>query len=697
MEKSERILSFLLACIFCIGSLFACSTNGTDTNVTEPDITRPDETTSENTPDPLLLADGGKTDYVIVRGENAYITEVTASTELQSYLKQITGVEVPIVTDDTAPTEKEIVVGKTNRETEGEFDREELGEDGLVIKTKDKKLFLVGGEKRGTLYAVYEFLESYLGCRFYTVSIEKVPEQKTLFVSHIEENKQIPVYSFRVTSSYALSGDAISAKRKLNGRLTYAEEYGSDQFWVIHGIHSFQYLVPEKEYYAEHPEYFSRKNGQPCLTNPEVLEIAIENARKYLEAKKDDPRYTIMPVAQNDNVDYCKCENCMALYDAEESYGAATLQFVNSVATALKDEFPNITFMTLAYHYSRNLPKTIRPAENVAVILCSIEECFSHPIGTHDDWVNSYDVYIKNTFEKDFEDWAAVTDNLYIWDYTINYATLSASHPNINVLLKNEQFFADHNIVGVYEENSSSNEAYPDYNELRSYLISKILWDPYMSEEEYQYHINDFLENVYGKGWTYIREYFDFIHEIGEKNCFGIWDSVPDRFGIEKITGINNISAYPEDLTFEMLQNYEDVDWTKYWNFFADIEETNLMDEGYRLFKLAYDMAETEKQKTEIEKLSLQVYANDSDYRLCKIECGNGSINQIIINFFRADSHGLSTQEKNALRKKVVEYAEEQIYTKYEDFNRTVYELFVKHGLFDKDEEVNLRNIPSQW
>ncbi|MBR6558738.1 MAG: hypothetical protein IKT70_06970, partial [Clostridia bacterium] len=132
MKKSERILSFLLACVFCIGSLFACSTNGADTNVTESDVTHPDDTMAEDMLEPLLLVDDGKTDYVIVRSENAYITEVTASTELQSYIKQITGVEIPIVTDSTAPAEKEIVVGKTNRESEGEFDREELGDDGLV-------------------------------------------------------------------------------------------------------------------------------------------------------------------------------------------------------------------------------------------------------------------------------------------------------------------------------------------------------------------------------------------------------------------------------------------------------------------------------------------------------------------------------------------------------------------------------------
>ena len=192
--------------------LAACGKTVTDTSTIDPA-----DSTSTPATDSIVLADNGLSDYVIVRGENAVITEVTASTELQSYIKQISGVEIPIVTDSTAPVDKEIVVGKTNREADGEFDREELGDDGLVIKTKDQKLFLVGGEKRGTLYAVYEFLESYLGCRFYSIDIEKVPEQKTISLSAIEEDKQIPVFSFRCVYSYEFADSDAFAKRKLNG------------------------------------------------------------------------------------------------------------------------------------------------------------------------------------------------------------------------------------------------------------------------------------------------------------------------------------------------------------------------------------------------------------------------------------------------------------------------------------------------
>ena len=86
MKKTTRILSFLFSLILCIGIFSAC---GTDTK--DPD----DIDVNDPITAPIVIADDGLTDYVIVRGENAYITEVTASAELQSYIKQISGVEIP--------------------------------------------------------------------------------------------------------------------------------------------------------------------------------------------------------------------------------------------------------------------------------------------------------------------------------------------------------------------------------------------------------------------------------------------------------------------------------------------------------------------------------------------------------------------------------------------------------------------------
>ena len=229
----KKIISMLLVLSMMFAVLAACNN---ETPVENPDVPDNQEIQGGEVDDGMLhLVVDGASDYVIVRGENAYISEVTASTELQKYLKQITGVELPIVTDSAAPVEKEIVVGKTNRESDGEFDREELGDDGFVIKSNGKKLFLVGGEQRGTLYSVYEFLEAYLGCRFYTSSFEKIPETQTLSLEQIAEDKQIPVFETRETYWIDYMGSSsLSAKRRMNGGkcTTRPAELGGSNSWV---------------------------------------------------------------------------------------------------------------------------------------------------------------------------------------------------------------------------------------------------------------------------------------------------------------------------------------------------------------------------------------------------------------------------------------------------------------------------------
>ena len=717
----RKLLSALLLMAFILSALTAC---GGGTGNTPDDTTAPDDTTVNEDPprEMLTLIADGTSDYVIVRGENAYISEVTASTELQSYLKQITGVEVPIVTDAATPTEKEIVIGKTNRETEGEFDREELGEDGLVIKTVGKKLFIVGGEQRGTLFSVYEFLESYLGCRFYTKDFEKVPETDTVAIEVMdEEDKQIPVFQLRYISSYNYKNDIVTVKRKLSSRYSLPEEYGGYQAW-IKWSHSYDDLVPPKTYYKDHPEYYSmgltnaeiKENssyeiGQLCLTNPEVLEIAIESARNLINKKKDDPNYRYFSISQNDNQDYCSCKSCKELYTKEGSHAAATVMFVNAIATALKDEFPHITFETLAYQYTRNVPLTVKPADNVIIRLCTIEECFSHPITEHPDNLNTSQAVTKTSFTQDIEQWSEITDNLFIWDYIINWSEFHASYPNFDVLLANARFFADSGVIGVHEESTSGSQC-TSFHDLRLYVLSKVLWDPYMTEEEYYGLIDEFLRDVYGKGWTYLREYFDLMHEESADNCFGTFTSAARIFGFDDFIQKNEPWAYPEDLTTDMVRNYESVDWTQYWNFFTDVAELpQVVVKGYELFQKAYEAAETDQQRAAIDMESLQVMCVESSYLDRKFEGGENVIKRMINNFLKAHSSEFTIQERAKYSSAIADLAEEQMIANgCIELNTKLYEKFLEHGIVntaldktklkdEKIEDLELHRRPSYW
>jgi len=102
----------------------------------------------------ITLINNLTSEYEIIRGDNASPSEITAANELQSYIKKISGVEIPIRTDVEPIKKYEIIIGKTNRETTGEFDRNELGDDGFIIKHPEKNfgLLAVNKEEHCTAY-----------------------------------------------------------------------------------------------------------------------------------------------------------------------------------------------------------------------------------------------------------------------------------------------------------------------------------------------------------------------------------------------------------------------------------------------------------------------------------------------------------------------------------------------------------------
>ncbi|MBQ4540947.1 MAG: DUF4838 domain-containing protein, partial [Alistipes sp.] len=291
---------------------------------------------------------------------------------------------------------------------------------------------------------------------------------------------------------------------KLGGYMPYA--------WHVH---TFDYMVPPAVYGKSHPEYYAlqadgsrpnlRYRNQLCLTNPEVLEIAVESVRQALRARPDA---RIISLSQNDCGLNCQCERCLAVDREEGAPSGTLLRFVNAIAERLEPEFPEVIFDTLAYQYTRPIPKITRPRHNVCVRLCSIEACFSHPFETCDD--ESRHVLrsdgTKAPFIYDLKQWGTVCDRIYIWDYTTSFAHYPAPHPNWRARQPNMIAFANNGVRGVFEQANWAQGGGVDLNELRAYVITKLLWDPHTDVER---HIREFTDHYYGAAGVYIREYIN--------------------------------------------------------------------------------------------------------------------------------------------------------------------------------------------
>ena len=440
----------------------------------------------------IVLAEDEVSRYRIVVPSAATEHELKAANVLQSYLLQISSTAIPIVAADKAWSKYEILLGQNDRldDLNIGLNFNTLKEDGFLIKTDSMRLIIVGGNEKGTLYGVYTFLEKYLGCRMYSPSVKIIPKQKRIVLADIND-LQIPVITFRDTHYRVTWHDEYTDWHKLDH-----DENGERKSWGM-WCHTFNALVPPKVYYDEHPEYYAMVNGermptQLCLTNPKVLEITISNLRKRIAAQPDAIYWS---VSQNDNKNYCTCENCKVIDNREGSPSGSIIHFVNQVA----DEFPDKMISTLAYEYGRRAPKTLKPRENVNIMLCSIEAFRHLPIAEDPTSAD---------FVRDVEDWSKIAKDIIVWDYVIQFNNLISPFPNLHVLQPNLKFFADHGVNAMFEQ--GNREVGGEFAALRAYMISKLMWNP---AENADTIVNDFVNGYYGAAGPVIRQYIDEMRE----------------------------------------------------------------------------------------------------------------------------------------------------------------------------------------
>lgn len=435
-------------------------------------------------------------DYVIIVPDSPTDVEKRAANELQRYFNEISGKQLLIISDKEVASDKEILIGNTNRAKLDSLSQ--LEADGFIIHTIGNKLAIHGGYRNGVLYGVYELLETEFGCRRYTSDAEIIPKQDHLVINAAINNKQVPVITERYAWSQFPTDTVTNDWLRLN-----QDPSGDRPDWGL-WVHTFNTLLPP-DLYKEHPEYFALVKGrrgttQPCLSNPVVLEIMCENLRKEIE-KKPDAKY--WSVSSNDNFQYCQCEHCAAIDAEEGSPAGSVVQFVNKVA----ERFPDKVISTLGYQYTRKAPSKTKPLPNVNIMFCSIECDRSVPIAE-----NKRD----SGFCKDMEDWSRLTNNIIVWDYGVSFNELQRPFPNWAVLQPNVQFFVKNNVNSMFFQLAGNIKG--EFCELRHYMVSRLMWNPNL---DYSAVMDDFLKGYYGAAAPHVREYLNLITENMEKS--GVW------------------------------------------------------------------------------------------------------------------------------------------------------------------------------
>jgi len=454
----------------------------------------------------LTIARNAKPQAVIVLAQDATESERHAAAELSDFLAQITGAKFETAAPASSKNLAHILVGPgAAKQADPDFTTDGLGTDGIVIRTVGNDLILAGGRPRGTLYAVYTFLEDQLGCRWWSSKVSTIPKKPTITVPKLNI-RYVPVLEYRESFWFdAFDGDwAVRNKSNGNSERLNAKRGGKHIYQGF--VHTFYPLIPPQTYFKDHPEWFSLINGkrttnhaQLCLTNEEMRKELVKNLKARLRA---NPAATIASVSQNDWHGNCQCPKCAAIEKEEGSPAGLMLRFVNSVAADIEDEFPKVAISTLAYQYTRKPPKITKPRHNVIVRLCSIECSFSRPLADERN----------KKFRDDIVGWSKITNRLYIWDYTTNFRHYIMPHPNLRVLGPNIKFFADHNVKGIFEQGAYTTNG-AEMAELRAWVLAKLLWNPNLDGRKL---IDEFIEGYYGSAAPHIKAYLKVTHDAVE-------------------------------------------------------------------------------------------------------------------------------------------------------------------------------------
>jgi hypothetical protein len=478
-------------------------------------------------PAPAVLARDGKALYQIALANDAIPAEKTAAEQLQKYLQQVTGAPFTIrLEGDVAATAPQILVGTGTRVKKllPQQDWSALGHDGIVVKTSGKSLILAGGRPRGSLYAVFQFLEDAAECRWWTPAAATIPQRRTLSVAP-QNTIYTPPFPYREQFSTGPMGTdpLFPTTLRENGHYQKQPAEWGGHYNILGFVHTFDRLLPPEKYFKAHPEWYSdQKNGnkpstatsiqpepqqsQLCVTNPEVL---AELTKQALIWVRENPDAGYISISENDNTNYCQCDNCANLAKSEGSMAGPYLTLVNAVAAKVHEVNPDFLVETLAYHQTEKPPLTVRPANNVIIRLAPIYANFGQKL----------DSEANKGVRDNLQEWAKISNHLFYWHYVTNFGHSLMPHPNWDTLAEDLRFMAANKVKGVFEQGNAYTNDVGDFNPMRAWLLGKLMWNPNLDQGKLT---DEFLQGYFGAAAPALKEYIETVQASYRKQGWAL-------------------------------------------------------------------------------------------------------------------------------------------------------------------------------
>ncbi|MBO7297609.1 MAG: DUF4838 domain-containing protein, partial [Clostridia bacterium] len=482
--------------------------------------------------------------YSIVIPKKPSPAERYAAEELREFIQQSSGVCLDVVCGEA--NSPFVSIGNTFAFGDLEICLEEkaLNYDGFIIKGIDGNVYVCGANDRGTVYGAYEFLERFFGIKFLAPGETLVPKHQNVVFEEPDITEK-PVFRFR---NFYDGGIFFSnqnpeyadvrynvRRRMFSDYSALKPEWGYNEEWFkeIRTDHNIFSYVPKDKYQKAHPEFFTSYTSDEttfddvCYLNGlnddgsvdeskdvSVFKIALNSLKGFIK-KNDTSRFFMVGI--NDANDYCRCSRCERAYQKYGERSGTMCLFVNALSREIetwkKEEGitreTNLVIFAYSWCYRApvkkdengniSIPQELKLRDNIYVRYC---------IFSGDNYNQAYSFVDKRQSRaavENLRDWAAITNNIMIWDYCANYDAYYWYFPCLNYMAENIKYY--HEINTKYLMSLSAYTVYREWSTLlRSYVASKLFWN---YEQDVYALAYEFIDAYHGPFACYVRQFFD--------------------------------------------------------------------------------------------------------------------------------------------------------------------------------------------
>ena len=492
----------------------------------------------------ITLLSNGKVNFEVVADRRASRTVKFAAVELAKFLGEITGTKVDVLRKATGKKCAFLVGDKDAAKAAG-LDLKKLDRDGFYIKSYKNNIILIGNDdhaghpsriaswnERGTLNAVYEFLERFGGVKFYfpgkigTI----VPEKKNWSLPSIDladrpDSQYRRIYCIENKGMESDKKDFMPAGMHYHdtNRLTILRTRMSTL--NIPNCHGLAYLGLIQRFAKSNPEYFALradggrldgtnvthpnyKDGHVCFSSP-IKEVIYQDAAAFLQGKPASTRRVIMPngksywhgqlfncpffnIMPNDSMFPCQCEPCKKVYArGKQAVSDHVWRFKTDIAKRLqKNRIPG--YITAMAYAEYKLIPTMEIPKNMIIQLAI---------------TGPWKELNAAEREKDFKllfDWnKKLGQKTYLWTYVNKSAARIADIPNFTPEVVGSFYKrASKYTFGAFMECETDHWI---FGFLNYYIFGKVMWDNSTDVEKL---ISEHCQLMYGKGAPFMRQVY---------------------------------------------------------------------------------------------------------------------------------------------------------------------------------------------